>query len=127
MLDRNNLKEHVGVYIKSLIAGLAICLLLMLLFSMIMRFTPISEKWIQYYSLGIVAFSCLFSGMTAGYYKKRMGILNGVIHSIILMLVLYLIYFFAVENIALSNMVNLKHLFSLVCGGIGGMIGVNTK
>ncbi len=94
---------------------------------MIMRFTLVSEKWVEYYSLGIVAFACLFSGITAGYYKKRMGILNGVIHSIILMLALYVIYFFAVESISLSTMINLKHLFSLVCGGIGGMIGVNTK
>ncbi len=127
MLDGNNLKEHVGVYIKSLIAGLVVCLLCMLLFSIIMRYTPISEKWIQYYSLGIVAFACFFSGVTAGYYKRRMGLLNGMIHSVILMLVLYILYFFAVENISIMSMIHYKHLISLVCGGVGGMFGVNAK
>jgi len=127
LLDGDNFKEHIGVYIKSLIAGLVVCLLCMLLFSIIMRFTPISEKWIAYYSLGIVAFSCLFSGVIAGYYKKRRGLLNGIIHSIILMVVLYIIYYFAVERISIMSMVHYKHLISLICGGIGGMLGVNAR
>lgn len=127
MLDKNYLKEHGSIYIKSLIAGLAVCLLLMLLFSIIMRVTPITEKWISYYSLGIVAFACMFSGMTAGYYKKKLGILNGMIHAVILMIVLFVIYFFAVDSIPFSNMVNWKHLICLGSGAIGGMLGVNAK
>lgn len=127
MLDKNNIKDRGSIYIKSLIAGLAVCLVLMFLLSLVMRFTPITEKWLQYYSLGIVAFSCMFSGITAGYYKRKMGLLNGLIHSIVLMLVLFTIYYFAVESIGLKDMIHIRHLFCLVCGAIGGMIGVNAK
>ncbi|MCG8485554.1 MAG: TIGR04086 family membrane protein [Clostridia bacterium] len=127
MLEQNNLKNRVSIYIKSLIAGLAVCLILMFLLSLIMRFTPMTEKWIGYYSLGIVAFSCMFTGITAGYYKRKMGLLNGLIHSIVLLFVLFVIYYFAVENIAFKNMLHIRHLICLACGALGGMIGVNAK
>ncbi len=86
-----------------------------------------TEKWIGYYSLGIVAFSCMFTGITAGYYKRKMGLLNGLIHSIVLLFVLFVIYYFAVENIAFKNMLHIRHLICLACGALGGMIGVNAK
>lgn len=121
------MRENGNIYLKSLVAGLVVCLLLMLLFSIIMSLTPITEKWIAYYSLAIIAVACLVSGMTAGYYKKRRGILNGIINAVILMFVLFWIYYFAVEDIAITSMVNLKHLVCIICGAIGGMVGVNSK
>lgn len=127
LLDKTNFKNRASIYIKSLIAGLAVCLILMFILSLIMRFTPITEKWIQHYSLGIVAFACMFTGITAGYYKQKMGMLNGLIHSIVLILVLFVIYFFAVESMSLKDMVHIRHLFCLACGAVGGMIGVNAK
>lgn len=127
MLEKNSIREYRNIYIKSLVAGLVVCLLLMLLFSIIMSLTPITEKWIEYYSLGIIAIACLVSGITAGYYKKKRGIINGIIHAIVLIFVLFWVYYFAVENISITNMVNLRHLVCLIFGAIGGMIGVNAK
>lgn len=121
------IRSRASVYIKSLIAGLAVCLILMFLLSLVMRFTPMTEKWIKYYSIGIVAFSCMCTGMTAGYYKRKMGLLNGLLHSIVLILVIFMIYYFAVENIQFREMIHMSHLFCLGCGALGGMIGVNAK
>lgn len=92
-----------------------------------MRFTPISEKWIQYYSFAIMIFSCICSGMVAGYYQKKQGILNGVMNALILLIVLFLIYFFAIEKITLWEMFRLKHILCLLGGAVGGMIGVNSN
>ncbi len=100
---------------------------LMLVIGVLLRFTGLPEKGIAVYVLAALSFSCLVLGLFAGYAMKKKGFLYGALFTIIFLLCILSGALLTVGSGLKPDPSLLRYLICVLCGMIGGMIGVNVR
>lgn len=93
----------------------------------LLRFTGLPETGIAIYVMGALSFSCLVLGLFAGYAMKKKGFLYGALFSIIFLLCILSAALLTVGSGLKPDPSQLRYLICVLCGMIGGMIGVNVR
>lgn len=119
--------ETVWKNLKGFLYALITFIVLTLLISVIVSFTPVPEGWALYYMVGVLCFSCLFLGIYFGNHFKKKGILYGALYSVIFLLILSAFYMLAFSTGIEPGFGLLKYLVPILFGSLGGMVGVNLR
>ena len=119
--------ETVWKNLKGYLYAFILFILLTLIISIVVKFTPAPEGWSLYYMVGVLCISCLFLGVYFGNYLKRKGILYGALYSIIYILILSSFYMLAFSTGIEPGFGLLKYLIPILFGSFGGMVGVNIR
>lgn len=75
----------------------------------------------------ITGISVLFCGFTAARGAGRGGLLNGIVAGVLYTLLLYAAGSIIIGSFAFNLATVTAFLVGIICGGIGGVLGVNTK
>jgi putative membrane protein (TIGR04086 family) len=77
------------------------------------------------FALLAFGFACLISGVTAGRLKRQYGLINGAKASLLLLLILTLVTFI-MGNLTGDFFLG-RAVVAILCGSVGGVIGVNKR
>lgn len=109
-----------------LLIGLVSSLVIILIFSIVMTMKDIPQGFVPTLSAIAVAVGGLAGGFTCAKLMKKSGLVVGIISGIILYAVLLLTGLaFGSKGVDLSTLIKL--VIAVVCGGMGGIMGVNTR
>lgn len=123
-LDDN---RNIVTILKGTGIAIMITLALLLLFSLLLAFTNISEDLMSPVIIAITAVSIILGSAMATLHIKKNGILNGGVIGIIYMLVIYLLSSIVSSNFGLGTYAVIMIITGIISGMIGGIIGVNIK
>ena len=113
--------------LKSFVYSIVIFAILIIVCGLLIRFTPLPERWTAYYVLIALCISCFLLGTFVGNIMERKGILYGALFSILLIIVVVVIGGLISGIFSSHGLFQIRFLSSIVCGIIGGMIGVNIR
>ena len=114
-----NILKGVGISILFTV----ICLTI---FACLLTYTSLSEDLIQPVVIVVTGISILFGSLIVTRKLSKNGILNGIIIGLIYVFLIYIISSVVNNgNFALNLGAIIMMLISVICGAIGGMIGVN--
>lgn len=102
-------------------------ILFLLIFSLILTYTNLSEQTMQPVIIVITAISILIGSSIGNFKLKKNGILNGAIIGGIYFITLYLLSSIINMNFAVSREMIIIVLIGILFGIFGGIIGVNKK
>ena len=116
-------------YFKQIIKGdffaIIFTILMLLIFSVVLTYTSVSENIIPQTIIIITAMS-VFLGSSIGTMKmKTRGLVSGAFIALIYILTLYILSSIINGNFSFNIYSIIMFLSSVVCGIIGGIIGVN--
>lgn len=125
----DNLGENnkIRKIMKGSIVSIIITLIMLLIFSIILTYTKLSENTIPTVTIIITAISIIIGGSLATYNIKKNGILNGGLVGLIYILFIYLLSSIITKNFSMNSYSIIMIISSVLAGGLGGIIGVNTK
>ena len=111
--------------IKGVIISIIFTLIFLFVFSIILTYTNVSEKFIDPVIIISTAIS-IFIGSSIGNLKmKKNGVLNGACVGGIYLLIIYVLSGIMNRNFTLSTQSLIIIVAGMVCGIFGGIIGVN--
>ena len=111
--------------IKGVAISIIFTLIALFIFSLILTYTNISEKFIAPVIIVITAIS-IFIGSSIGNLKmKKNGLLNGALIGGIYLLSIYLLSGMVNQNFSLTIQSIIIIVSGMICGMFGGIIGVN--
>lgn len=119
----NNIKR----IIKGSIFSIVITLIGLLVYSIILSYTSISEGTMPATIIIITAVSILIGSTISTSNIKKNGIVNGVLVGIIYIAIIYLISSIVTGNFLLNTNSIIMVIASTLTGALGGIIGVNKK
>ncbi len=113
--------------LKCVVKGYIFSLIILMVFSVLITYTPLSENYIGLICLLASGSGALLSSILAGRIFKSKGIIIGAVSSVIYFLILLLTGVLIFEN-GVEYATVLKNLIWYILAGIlGGVIGVNFK
>lgn len=119
----NNIKR----IIKGSIFSIVITLIGLLVYSIILSYTSVSESTMPATIIIITAVSILIGSTISTSNIKKNGIVNGVLVGIIYIAIIYLISSIVTGNFLLNTNSIIMVIASTLTGALGGIIGVNKK
>ncbi len=119
----NNIKR----IIKGSIFSIVITLIGLLVYSIILSYTSISEGTMPATIIIITAVSILIGSTISTSNIKKNGIVNGVLVGIIYIAIIYLISSIVTGNFLLNTNSIIMVIASVLTGALGGIIGVNKR
>ncbi len=129
-----NMSENIsesGNNIKRIIKGSAfsivITLIGLLVYSIILSYTSISETTMPATIIIVTAVSILIGSTISTANIKKNGIVNGVLVGLIYIAIIYLISSIVTGNFLLNTNSIIMVIASVLTGALGGIIGVNKK
>jgi putative membrane protein (TIGR04086 family) len=122
MLSKN--KSRISYLLKGVIMAFVITIILLVFFSLLLRFTSLSESRLHLLNNLTMIFSLAISSLYAAIKIKEKGWLHGGIVGLLYYLVIFLINLIFIRDTEISILLS-KLLISVVTGIIGGMIGIN--
>ena len=129
-----NMSENIsesGNNIKRIIKGSAfsivITLIGLLVYSIILSYTSISETTMPATIIIVTAVSILIGSTISTANIKKNGIVNGVLVGLIYIAIIYLISSIVTGNFLLNTNSIIMVIASTLTGALGGIIGVNKK
>jgi putative membrane protein (TIGR04086 family) len=126
-IGKEDMMETVLKNLKGFFFAFILFIVLTLIVSATVKFTPAPEGWSLYYMIGVLCFTCLFLGLYTGNFIKKKGFVYGAIYSIIYLLALSAFYMLAFSSGIETGPALAKYLIPILFGSVGGMIGVNLK
>lgn len=119
----NNIKK----IIKGSVFSIVITLIGLLVYSIILSYTSISETTMPATIIIITAVSILIGSTISTSNIKKNGIVNGVLVGLIYIAIIYLISSIVTGNFLLNTNSIIMVIASVLTGAMGGIIGVNRK
>ena len=119
----NNIKR----IIKGSIFSIVITLIGLLVYSIILSYTSVSESTMPATIIIITAVSILIGSTISTSNIKKNGIVNGVLVGIIYIAIIYLISSIVTGNFLLNTDSIIMVIASTLTGALGGIIGVNKR
>lgn len=126
-MEQSVVKNRLGNSIKAFLFALVFFCCLVLMIGVLLRFTPLPERFLSVYMLTALSLSCLFLGLSAGNAMKRRGYLYGALFSVIFLLCIISGAMFIAGSPMGLEMNQLKYVVCILCGTVGGMAGVNVR
>ena len=125
-----NISEN-GNNIKKVIKGSAFSIIItligLLVYSIILSYTSVSESTIQTIVIIITAISILIGSTISTSNIKKNGIINGMFVGLIYIAIIYLLSSIVTGNFLLNITSIIMIITSVLTGALGGIIGVNKK
>ena len=125
-VNEDNSNSVIRILKGSIIAMVA-TIILLIIFAAILTYTNINENTMPTVIIVITALSILIGSQIATSKIKRNGILNGAIVGLIYIAFLYILSGLVTKNFSLNNYSIIMIVTSILIGGLGGIIGVNSK
>ena len=116
-----------GEILKGVIISIIFTLVFLFIFSVILTYTSISEKFITPTIIVITAISIFIGSSIANIKMKKNGLINGALIGGIYLLSIYLLSGIINQNFTLSIASIIIIIAGMTCGMFGGIIGVNKK
>lgn len=114
--------------VKGLLFSLILFLILTLTGAVLMRFTPFPELWGRGYLIFALAAVCFAASCFIGAAVQRTGIFCGLLTSIIITGILFLIISALLNGtIDFTQLLQIIYLIPICFGMLGGILGVNLK
>lgn len=111
--------------IKSFAITYLFSVFLLIISAIIFTYTKLPESLIKVSVSSITLFGALSSGFLISKKAGSKGILTGAFSGIIYLFILFLIRSFSTNSFAINLNFMLTLILSIICGSIGGIIGVN--
>lgn len=121
------IKGNVFYILKGVLFSLICTFILLLIFSVILTYTNISEKVIEPVIIILTAISILIGSSIGNMKIKKNGIVNGALIGGIYLMAIYLISSIINTNFSLNTGSIIIIIAGMICGMIGGIIGVNKR
>ena len=125
-----NMSEN-GNNIKKVIKGSAFSIIItligLLVYSIILSYTSVSESTIPTIVIIITAISILIGSTISTSNIKKNGIINGMFVGLIYIAIIYLLSSIVTGNFLLNITSIIMIITSVLTGALGGIIGVNKK
>lgn len=123
------MEENISIKLLNIIKGVIISIIFTLIFlfvfSIMLTYTNVSEKFIAPVIIVTTGIS-IFIGSSIGNFKmKKNGLLNGALIGGIYLLIIYLLSGIINQNFSLTIQSLIIIVAGTVCGMFGGIIGVN--
>lgn len=112
--------------IKGVIIAFLFTIFALIIFSILLVYTNISEQTIAPVIITVTGISILMGSSIATRKLKNNGLLNGATIGFIYMMILYLISSIANSDFSITILTIIILLAGIIGGIIGGVIGVNT-
>lgn len=112
-------------FIKNLCLEFLFTIVLLMLLAIILSLTSVSEDIINPSIIFISAFSILIGSFFTSKKIGNKGIFVGILQGFIYVFILYLFSSILSNNFSLNISSIIMVLFSIICGAIGGILGVN--
>lgn len=126
-MQKSNIKNSRAVgMVSSLACGVAITALCLLLFSFIMTKFDASDGIVSAMSSIALCVGSYTASFLAASRQRKNGLLTGILCGVVVFVLTFLIGVVFMK-VSLSMGVFSKLVMLLVCGAIGGIIGVNSK
>lgn len=130
--SRNSSKETKGKNIfNSLAIGTIfayfITLLVFIIYSLLITYTDVTEKYMQTIIMVTTVVSVLVSGFLSTKNIKSKGLLIGILSGVIYFIILLIVAFCILPTIEFNSKLLTLLMLSICSGGIGGIIGINLK
>ena len=113
--------------VKGVGISFIITFILLLIFSILLTFTDISESVINPTIIGITVISILIGSAVANIKIKKNGLLNGGVIGGIYIFLIYIISSVVNQQFSLNMTSIIMIILGIVFGILGGIIGVNIK
>lgn len=117
--------------IKSIVFGFCCCILISIIFTcllaiIIMKMGLLSPDVTDYLMLAVLSLSCFGGGFISARINKNTGLLCGAITGF-LVFTITTITGLSQFNETVTLLTLLRFIFTLFCGSVGGVLGVNQK
>lgn len=122
-----NINDNLLRIIKGTLLSIIITLILLLIFSLVLTYSNISDSMISPVIIVITTISILAGSSISMIGLNKNGILNGGVIGIIYMLFIYIMSSIINGSFAFSMNSIIFILCGVVAGALGGIIGVNKK
>lgn len=113
--------------LKSFLYSMVILILLIAIFGLLIRFTPLPERYMNLYMLFSLSIASLVLGIFSGNIHERKGAFYGMIYSVLLLFLIMIVSILITGTPSDHGFLQPRYLACLICGGLGGMIGVNLR
>lgn len=113
--------------LKNTAIGFVITIVLLFIASVLSVFATLPDAIVSLIVSAVTYLSIGMCGFRAARHSGRSGLLSGAISGIIYMIVLYLISALVFGDFAISYSTGIALLICMLCGAIGGIIGINIR
>lgn len=105
-----------------------ICLALLLaLIGLMIRYTPLPERWTPFYVLGALCLACLLIGVLMGNVLKKKGMFFGALFAVAFLLLILAVSVLITGTYSEAGILQVRFIPCVLFGSVGGMIGVNLR
>lgn len=122
-----NSSNYIIDVVKGTILGLILTILLILVFTIILTYTKLSEEIIPLINSVIMILGITSGAIFVSRRVERKGWLSGGLVGIIYFLIILLVSKLFIQDFLLDKYLLIKGVIAIVTGCIGGMIGINIK
>lgn len=113
--------------LKSFLYSMVIFILLIAILGLFIRFTPLPERYMNLYVVFSLSIASLLMGVFAGKIHHRKGLFFGMGYTILFLFLVMIVSVLVTGKPSDHGFLQFRYLICLVCGGVGGMIGVNLR
>lgn len=126
-VSENMNENNIIKILKGSAISIIITLIGLLIYSIILSYTSVSESTIPTIVIIITAISILIGSTISTSNIKKNGIINGMLVGLIYITVIYLLSSIVTGNFLLNITSIIMIITSVLTGALGGIIGVNKK
>jgi len=127
IINDNEFKKNIIRISKGSIIAIILTVILLLIFALLLTYTPISENTINPVIIVISGISILVGSSISTLKIRKNGLVNGALVGLIYILTIYLISSITGTGFAINIYSLIMIIVSIITGMIGGIIGVNLK
>ncbi len=112
---------------KYLVVGYLITIVMIVSYSGLITYTQMTDKYIIFAVLMTTIMSTTFIGYKFAKKAENRGLIWGILGGLIYGIIFILLGYLSQDQYIISNRSVFVMAFSLIAGGIGGIVGINSK
>ncbi len=126
VIDNNNNKTVVSLTKGSIISYI-ITTIIFIVYGILLTYTDITEEKIQIVVMITTVISVLIGGIIASRGVNSKGLIFGMLVGVIYSIIMIMIGFCILPTLKITSKMIMIFILSISSGGIGGIIGINSK
>ncbi len=111
----------------NLFLGYAITFIAIIVYSILLTFTQMTDKYIMFVVLTTTIISTVYVGYQFAKDAESRGLLWGILGGLLYGIIFVMLGFMASETYTLDSRTIFVLLFSIIAGAMGGIVGINSK